>query len=246
MQRMSLPSRIDRLKHAVAHWLLPVADVSRHIACTIDRNVASSFAQEGEDLVLRRLLEGRRSGFFVDVGAHHPRRFSTTYYFYELGWRGINIEPSPTVIALFNQLRRRDINVPLGVAENACELKYYVFNDPALNTFDDDLMRERETQTTYRVVGTAKIRLERLDRILDQYLPKHQTIDFMSIDVEGFDLRVLRSGDWNRYRPEFVLVEALDFSIQTAAEHPIHRFMTGIEYELVAKTMNTLFYHEVG
>ena len=204
-----------------------------------------SYAQEGEDLVLCRFLEVRKGGFYVDVGAHHPRRFSNTNSFYERGWHGINIEPSPAAIQLFERFCPKDINVMVGVAETPGELAYYIFNDPALNTFDQVLMQDRVAQTPYRVIGTTTVAVDRLEKILGGKLPEGQVIDFMSIDVEGFDLQVLRSNDWSRYRPEFVLVEALDFKLKRASQHPVHIFMNGIGYELVAKTLNTLFYRDI-
>jgi FkbM family methyltransferase len=202
------------------------------------------FSQEGEDAILLRLLEERPSGFYVDVGAHHPKRFSNTFLFYQMGWRGINIEPSPGLGECFNRIRPRDINLEIGVGETPGVLTYFMFNDPALNTFDELLMREREALTEYSVVATRDVAVERLETIFEERLPENQTIDFMSIDVEGFDLQVLRSNDWNRFRPEFILVEALEFRVETANEHPIHVFMRSVGYELVAKTMNTLFYRE--
>jgi len=223
---------------------LPFADALSALVGRVDPARAWSFAQEGEDLVLRRHLEDRRSGFYVDVGAHHPRRFSNTLHFYERGWRGINIEPSPDAFALFNRARPRDVNLSLGVSERPGRLTYYVFSDPALNTFDESLKKDREAHTPYRVGGTTKIAVDRLESILEKHLPQGQRIDFMSIDVEGLDLQVLRSNDWQRFRPEFVLVEALDFRLEQAAGHPIHLFMHEIGYELVAKTLNTLFYRD--
>jgi hypothetical protein len=74
-----------------------------------------SYSQEGEDRVLAHVLDiGRRDpGFYVDVGAHHPQRFSNTYAFYLAGWRGLNIEPRPGSLSLFQRLRPRDINLNL-------------------------------------------------------------------------------------------------------------------------------------
>src|SRR4051812_23180628 len=74
-----------------------------------------AFAQEGEDRLLLRLLEGAPAGFYVDVGAHHPQRFSTTFAFYLAGWRGINIDPRSGTRALFDRIRPRDINLELAV-----------------------------------------------------------------------------------------------------------------------------------
>ena len=220
------------------------AGIFASVARSLDNNHQMSYSQEGEDMVLSRFLEGRQTGYYVDVGAHHPIRFSNTYRFYQKGWRGLNIEPSPSSIEQFKRKRERDVNLSLGVGESPGELTFYMFDDPALNTFDINLMRQRETQTSYRVIGSVGVAIERLAQILDRNLPEGQVIDFMSIDVEGFDLQVLRSNDWSRYRPEFVLVEALDFNLERASQHPVHIFMSGIGYELVAKTLNTLFYRE--
>ena len=197
--------------------------------------------------MLRRLLEGKgaSSGFYVDVGAHHPIRFSNTYYFYERGWRGINVEPAPNAIAQFDRIRPRDVNVALGVAEAPGRMTYYVFDEQALNTFDAALARDREASTPYHVVRTETVAVERLEAILRDKLPPGQAIDFMSIDVEGLDLQVLRSNDWAAYRPQFVLAEALGFRLEQAAQHPLHQFMHDVGYELVAKTLNTLFYQRL-
>ena len=217
------------------------------LARRLDGNFAASYAQEGEDIVLRRLLEGSQAGrgFYVDIGAHHPSRFSNTYYFYKRGWRGINIEPAPNAIAQFNKIRPRDVNVQVGVAEAPGTLTYYMFDEPALNTFDPALVRQREANTHYRVIRTETVPVERLDAILREKLPEGQAIAFMSVDAEGLDLQVLRSNDWAAYRPQFVLTEALDFRLEQAARHPLHSFMHDIGYELVAKTLNTLFYKRV-
>lgn len=224
--------------------MLPVADAASGLAQRLDGSWTWSFSQEGEDLLLRRLMGERSRGFYVDVGAHHPRRFSNTTYFYMAGWRGMNIEPAPHAIDLFRRTRPRDINLGLGVAEAAGEMTYYLFDEPALNTFDETLKRQRESDTPYRSVGVSRVRVERLDRIFAEHLPIGQSIDFMSIDVEGFDLPVLRSNDWQVYRPHFVLAEALDFVLERAADHPMHKYMVAVGYELVAKTLNTLFYRD--
>lgn len=218
------------------------ADAMSALVAHADPTRTWSFAQEGEDLVLRRFLEGRRRGFFVDVGAHDPRRFSNTFRYYQEGWHGINIDPNPQAIEAFNRARPRDVNIAHGVAERPGRMTYYKFNDPALNTFDEALKSDREANTPYRVIGKTTVAVERLDRILERHLPPGQKIDFLSIDVEGLDLQVLRSNDWERFRPEYVLVEALDFRLEQAAQHPLHAFMHDAAYELVAKTLNTLFY----
>jgi FkbM family methyltransferase len=205
-----------------------------------------SFSQEGEDLILSRLLDSQAAGFYVDVGAHHPRRFSNTQLFFERGWRGINIDPSPDAIVLFERERPRDRNLLLGVSDEPGELRYFQFNDPALNTFDERLAAERERLHGYRMVGTRWVPVERLERLLGVHLPPGQAIDFLSVDAEGLDLQVLKSNDWTRYRPRWVLTECLGTSLESVLAEPLHRYMSDTGYELVAKTLNTLFYRDRG
>jgi len=74
-----------------------------------DGYALKSYSQEGEDMILRRLFEKQLTGFYVDVGAHHPKRFSNTYFFYKQGWHGINIDAMPGSMKLFEKIRPRDI-----------------------------------------------------------------------------------------------------------------------------------------
>ena len=96
-----------------------------------------SYSQEGEDLILNRFFNNKENGFYVDVGAHHPRRFSNTYSFYKKGWRGINIDALPGSMVAFNKERPNDINLEIGISKKESELLYYMFNEPALNTFSE-------------------------------------------------------------------------------------------------------------
>jgi FkbM family methyltransferase len=217
------------------------AQIAR-VCAVLDPFATRSYAQEGEDMVLRRLFEGEPGGFYVDVGAHHPQRFSNTWHFYERGWQGINIEPNPELIALLRAVRPRDINVEAGVSDDPGTLTYFQFNDPALNTFDERLARKRETLPGYRLVSTTLVLLRSLADVLSEHSGPGFPISFLSVDVEGYDLRVLRSNDWNRFRPRYVLAEALETSLADVAGHPQSRFLSQVGYEAIAKTVNTVFY----
>jgi FkbM family methyltransferase len=201
-----------------------------------------SYSQEGEDMVLRRIFEKQTVGFYVDVGAHHPRRFSNTNFFYRRGWRGINIEPSPDALRAFRSSRPRDINLQLGVSDGAATLTYYCFDEPALNTFDPVLLKQRLETTPYKLLKTIDVSVQRLDEILKKHLPAGQAVDFLSIDVEGLDLSVLKSNEWQTFRPRCVLVEALKSSLEEAMKGNIFHFMKAQGYDLLGKTFNTLIF----
>lgn len=200
------------------------------------------YSQEGEDIILQRIFSGKPKGFYVDVGAHHPRRFSNTYLFYQRGWNGINIEPNPEIVEAFRKERKRDINLQVGIASRESVLTYYLFNDPALNTFDAELAAQREKTTAYRVVGNRQIPVRRLDDILKELMPPEGQIDFLTIDVEGLDMEVLQSNDWKVYRPTCVLVESLETSLEQTVHGELFGFMKARNYELFAKTYNTLIF----
>lgn len=87
-------------------------------------------------MILRRIFENVENGFYVDVGAHHPKRFSNTFYFYKKGWSGINIDAMPGSMSLFNKIRPRDINIEAAVSNEKEEVIFYIFNEVALNTFE--------------------------------------------------------------------------------------------------------------
>lgn len=202
------------------------------------------YAQDGEDLILDRLLDGQPAGFYVDVGAHHPLRFSNTYLFYLRGWRGINIDAEPGSMRPFRRYRSRDINVECGVAAQPGKLPYYRFNEPALNTFDQAEARLKD-RPPYRFVERVDVAVRRLDDLLTEYLPVGQGIDFLTIDVEGKDREVLESNDWSRFRPRFVLAETLRTDMLNLSSCPVVQFLSDRGYKPVAKAYNTSFFARV-
>ena len=202
-----------------------------------------SFSQEGEDLILLRYFNSKRDGFFVDVGAHHPYRFSNTYYLYKnLGWTGINIDAMPDSMVLFNSYRPKDINIESGISNFQNELEFFIFDEPALNTFDSKEKENYVNSGVYKLIKTKSIKTYPLNMILQNYLPKNQNIDFISIDVEGLDLEVLMSNDWKLYKPKLILVEVLGLKYSDIFHHPVTIFLKNHGYNFYAKTVNTVFY----
>lgn len=212
---------------------------SKYISCPY----SLSFSQEGEDLVLNRLFEKQKGGFYVDVGAHHPQRFSNTYFFYLKGWRGINIDAMPGSMESFEKIRPKDINIEAAVSDLSEELTYYMFNDPALNGFSKSVSTHRDNMRGYKIVDRKVIKTQKLSDLLDIHLPEGQKIDFLSIDVEGLDYQVLLSNNWLKYKPTVLLVEELVASLETLPnQSKTFRFLQEQGYELFAKTCNTSFY----
>lgn len=206
-----------------------------------DMYAYKSFSQEGEDIILRKIFGTRKNGFYVDVGAHHPIRFSNTYHFYRRGWSGINIDAMPGCMRLFNLFRKRDINLEFAISTKQEKLIYYVFNDPALNGFKGNLSENRESNK-YKIIDKIAMDTHRLGEILDKFMTFNRNIDFLSIDVEGFELNVLKSNDWVKYRPKIILVEELNNDLLILPQLEIYNYLTTLRYQCIAKTFNTLFF----
>ena len=202
-----------------------------------------SYSQEGEDLILKRIFEGQKSGVFVDVGAHHPKRFSNTFVFYLKGWRGINIDAMPGSMKAFNKIRPEDINIECPISDKEEELIYYIFNEPALNTLSQFEAEKKNGLNGFKIIEKKKLFTNTLSNILSQNLKNKQQIDFLSIDVEGFDLNVLKSNDWSKYKPKVILVEDLTCDLETIFEKGSVKIYLQLRgYKLYAKSVNTLFF----
>ena len=204
-----------------------------------------AFSQQGEDILINCLFQANRTGFYVDIGAHHPLHYSNTQLFYAQGWRGINIEPNPGIMAEFARRRPNDINLSLGIASKAGEMTYHVFSESALNTFDEATARDCEAHGRSELLDKIVIPTRTLASVLDEYLPPGTTIDFMSVDVEGLDEEVLRSNNWEKYRPRAIIAEDLQaFVFQHVMNSKLTAFLSSVGYTPVSKLVHSVVYYE--
>tara|TARA_B110000977_G_C10829471_1_gene397444 strand:- start:93 stop:551 length:459 start_codon:yes stop_codon:yes gene_type:complete len=133
-------------------------------------------------------------------------------------------------MALFNLLRPKDINLELGVSEVLGELDYYIFNEPALNGFSKEISESRNNQKNYYYIEEIKkIKIKTLEQILNENLLP-DVIDFLTIDVEGLDLQVLRSNNWEKYRPTRIIVEDLQRANSAKGCSEIESFLLDLGY----------------
>lgn len=195
-----------------------------------------SWSQEGEDLILTRYFS-QRGGCFIDVGAHHPYRYSNTYRLYRKGWRGVNIDPLPGMKLLFDSERPEDINIECAISTQEGKAHYYMFNLPQLNTFSKqnaDLQKEK-----WPLKEIKSLNVYRLDQILKE-IDFAKKIDLLSIDVEGLEMEVLKSNDWDKYIPKVIVVENLN-----SEDNSVDKYLNGLGYKRFANTINSYFYELV-
>jgi FkbM family methyltransferase len=164
-----------------------------------------SYAQNFEDVMLWRALKHIETGFYIDVGANDPETHSVTKAFYELGWRGINIEPVPQWFQRLKESRLRDINLQLAAGSKSGEITLFEIPDTGLSTTKKVFADRHEAERGYQS-QKVKVPLDTLTNLCEQY--HTAPIHFLKIDVEGMEKATLEGMDFSKIRPWIVLVES--------------------------------------
>jgi FkbM family methyltransferase len=213
IKKIHLSDFIPPILYKLKHKILRISETQRAYKInTLQPSISyvlNSFSQFGEDLLIDLLLNHRNNGFFVDIGANDPIFNSNTMRFYLRGWKGINIEPNFSAFEKLKEIRINDINLNIAISEKLEELSFYCLsNDTTLSTLNYSnalkMSKLLNLEITEHKVETVPIK-----NIFEKHL-NNKTIDFMSVDAEGNNLSVLKSNDWEKYRPTIILIECND------------------------------------
>jgi FkbM family methyltransferase len=168
-----------------------------------------SYAQNREDVVLRRALVGVSEGRYIDVGANDPTIDSVTRAFYDAGWHGITAEPVPAFADAQRAQRPRDLLFQAAVTDtDGGEVVLHEFPDTGLSTVVDEFAERHVAAGREATELTVPTRT--LDSLLDEAGWQNQPIHFLLIDVEGAEGSVLRGVDLGRWRPWIIVAEATE------------------------------------
>jgi FkbM family methyltransferase len=186
------------------------------------------YSQFAEDVSIVRHFKKGYKGFFVDVGCFHPTKYNNTYRLYKMGWRGVNVDLDSIKIQGFNIVRPGDVNVARAVSNQSGTVKYWSNGFYSLTpTLDRDFAKLRQGYIE------KEVRTESLTEILDRTRYKNQKIDLLSVDVEGHDLEVLKSLDFNRYRPRMIVVETNEKSLDQVLKSELYQMLSSLRYSVV-------------
>ena len=208
-----------------------IAELSNRIIHQVFQN---SYSQCKEDIIIDKLLGNKKAGFYIDVGAYDPHRFNNTKRFYKRGWRGINIEPNPINHKRFLINRKGDINLNVAIGQKNMRAMFYSFIPDTSSTTSKN-EAEKNKKLGYKLINSKSIKINRLDTVIQKYAgDKH--IDFISIDVEGHNLEVLKSNNWNKFRPTVICIEtAEDLGVNKAKESEKRGVGRKIDKYLISK-----------
>jgi FkbM family methyltransferase len=173
-----------RTKSARKHFV----DISE--MTNLDNPVSVSWSQAGEDIALLAIIGDLKKGTYVDIGAHHPSRFSVTRHLYQIGWRGINVEANPSLMKAFVDQRPEDTNICAAVGF-AKEFKLTTFAEPAISTVSKQ-WSGKFINEGWAIRDEINVPGITLREIYEQFF-ESRGIDLLAIDAEGSDLEVLQS-----------------------------------------------------
>ena len=184
----------------------------------------------GEDIFVRRFFKKLKKGLYIDVGSYHPIKGSLTYDLYKKNWSGVNIDLSKISIDLFKLSRPRDINIRAAITDFDGKTFYYE-NSP-IN--QQNSLKENS--------NAQKIEIDcyKLNTILDKHEIKK--IDYLNVDAEGNDFKVISTFNFNKFNPILVSIEFNDYNFYNLINSDIHILMERNNYKLVSKFGVTCFY----
>ena len=182
---------------------------------------------DNEDLAVIDYFKDKKNGFYVDVGCYHPTHRNNTYLLHKKNWSGVNIDTSEFSIDLFNHMRPKDLNYNCAISNKNEIIKlFYQKELSQLSTTE----RDQAEAVFQGNIKEKEVQAFTLDEILDRDKFKDIKIDFLDIDVEGADLKVLEGLSFDRFKPELVCVEIHAKEIK---QSDVYKFLIKKNYELL-------------
>lgn len=204
----------------------------------------SDFSLSGESSVIDFFFNHKRGGFYVDIGCNHPIKASNTYSLYLKGWTGIAVDGSLEVVKLFKKIRPLDIVCHSLVSDEEKEVVFYEFERSDFNTMQSLNVDAIETVTKKTKEQTIKTRT--LTGILDEINIGRKQIDVLSIDVEGHDFNVIKSLDFNKYKPNLIIVEIHSFDFLNINSNEICSYLIKRNYKLIGYISMNAYFEQIG
>ena len=193
-----------------------------------------AYSHWGVDLIITKLLNSKNNGIYIDVGCHHPFLNNHTYLLYKSGWKGINIDIDYSSIDMFNFFRKNDENIQIAITDHIGEVDlFFHHNRAAKNTIS------REFGSNAKEI--KKINSNTLDNIIENSKFKDSKIDFVSIDVEGNEINVLKGFNLKKYKPKLIMLEFIlpnqkefyEKNINEIMDSDVYKFLINNDYKLI-------------
>ena len=186
-----------------------------------------SYAMNNEDTAVLNYFKDRKNGFYVDVGCYHPIHRNNTHLLHKQNWSGINIDTSQFSIDLFNYMRPKDLNYNCAISDKNENIKLFYQKELSQLSTTEKGQAESVFQGN---IKEKEMQAFTLDEVLNRDRYKKSKIDFLDIDVEGADLKVLKGLSFDKFKPELICIEIHEKEVQLSE---IYKFLVDKKYELI-------------
>lgn len=208
-----------------------------------------SFSQEGEDLIIQRILKEKnikfKNLFYLDIGAGHPIKYSNTFYFYISGSKGISIDAFTKNVSLHKFFRPNDNVLNLLVGENRESVNYFMFRESELNTTSLNRVKFlQEKKINYYKV--KKIKQETISSIFQRFTKKEiKKINFFNIDIEGSESKILKQINWKIFQPKIICAEIISKNFKDIYKDQVYQILEENGYVLYSKLVNSVIFLKI-
>ena len=194
-------------------------------------------SQFGEDKFILDLFNKDYRGKYLDLGCYHPTRHSNTHILYQSGWTGINIDLNPLTIELFNFMRPKDFNYNIGISNSEEEKELYFINEfNTQNTLDKNQLNflKNHHNVKDREILKTKLKTKKLETILLDN--NFNNIDFFNIDIEGHELEVIESINFDKFKFKYICIEMIQHNeISVNRSKKINDILNNNDFIIVKK-----------
>ncbi len=194
------------------------------------KNSNNHLGEFGEDIFISRFFKNKSTGNYVDIGCYHPIKSSLTYKLFKKGWTGLNVDLSKISIDLFNLSRPNDLNIQAAVTDFDGETFYY----------ENGSINQQNSLKENSNLKKIPIKAYKLSTILKKN--NFKKIDFLNIDVEGFDFKVLSTLNFSEIKPSMICIEENNYNTQKILETSTHKYLSNNGYFLASKFGVSLIY----
>jgi hypothetical protein len=192
-------------------------------------------SQFQEDQFILRQFQNNYKGTYLDIGCFHPTRHNNTYKMHKLGWSGMNIDLNPLTIELFDYARPKDINLNIGISNKETIKKLYFIDElNTQNTLDPNqlLFLKNHHNIRNEDIVEKEINVKPINLILDDY--GFNNIDFMNLDVEGHELEIIESLNFNKNKIKYLCIEMIKHNSEAELRsEKINQILKSNKYSLI-------------
>lgn len=231
--------------HKLNNWIYDTINANNMPTPDLPVHSTPTYSQCYEDVIMESLIAAfirqKKSNFvFVEIGANHPVSTSSSYLFRtKYGMKSILVEANPKLISALSKFRPNDLIISAAVVDNDDqEVNFFVSQNNETSSIDDNFVKIR-TPGIREIISVPTIRINSVLETANQYGNKI----ILSVDVEAYDLPILKDINYDMFRPLLVLVEPSE-DYQPGSINNIINFMKEKNYNLIAETRVNLIFKD--